>query len=193
MTGIREHAAPAVPPRVRVAPVAPVATVATVVALDPVRSALLGAAMAEAEAVVSAAERDAAAVLAAARSRAAAVLAAATAAGRADAAARTARERSLARRTRRTAELTAQSAARDELRARVRAAVRDLPASCPDLHDRLAERIRAELGPAAVLGGTSDGGLAGEVPGRRLELSLDALADLAVDGLGPDVERLWTS
>lgn len=160
-------------------------------ALEPVRAALLAAARAEGERLVAAAERDAAAVLDAARARAAAVLDAATAAGRADAAARAARERSAARRTRRTAELSARSAARDELRALVRAAVRDLRTSCPDLRERLAVRIRAELGPDALLAPTSDGGLVGEVPGRRLELSLEALADLAVDRLGPDVERLW--
>lgn len=180
MTDVRDRAIPAPAPRV-----------ATAVALDPVRAALLRAARAEAAGVVAAAERDAAAVLAAARSRATAVLAAAAAAGRSDAATRLARERSVARRNRRTADLATRSAARDGLLARVRAAVRELPASHPELPGRLTDRIRTELGPDAVLTPTPDGGLAGEVPGRRLELSLDALADLAVDGLGPDVELLW--
>jgi hypothetical protein len=176
----------------RTAPVAPARTAADL-ALDPVRSALLRAARSDADAVVADAVRDAAAVLAGARSRAAAVLAAAAAEGRADAASRAARERARARRDRRTAELTAWSAAREELRAHVRAVVRELPGACPDLRERLVTRIRAELGPDAALTATPDGGLTGEVPGRRLELSLDALADLAVDALGPDVERLWRS
>jgi acetate kinase len=36
-----------------------------------------------------------------------------------------------------------------------------------------------------------DGGLLAETPGRRLDLSLDALADLAVDALGAEASRLW--
>ena len=66
-----------------------------------------------------------------------------------------------------------------------------LPVSHPQLRDRLAARARAELGPDARITDATDGGLLAEAPGRRLDLSLDALADLAVDALGAEVNRLW--
>jgi hypothetical protein len=37
----------------------------------------------------------------------------------------------------------------------------------------------------------ADGGVLAELDGRRLDLSLDALADLAVDDLGAELELLW--
>ncbi|NMH97778.1 hypothetical protein [Pseudonocardia acidicola] len=185
MSGLRQRTAATAPSRLQDA------RTAADTALDPVRAALLREARADADRVVGAARCDAAAVLDAARARAAAVLAAATAAGKADGAARAARAQARARRERHAAVLAARTAAYAELRAQVRAAVRELPRWCPDLRDRLAARARAVLGPEAVLTATPDGGVLAELPGRRLELSLDALADLAVDGLGAEAELLW--
>lgn len=182
MTGEGRRTALAAPRRTR-----PAADIA----LDPVRGALSQDARSDADRVLSAARRDAATVLDGARSRAAAVLAAAAAAGKADAAARRARTAAQARRERRGAMLAAQTEAYAELSARVRNAVLELPRQCPDLRARLATRGRAELGPEAVLTPTADGGVLAEIPGRRLDLSLEALAQLAVDGLGADVDQLW--
>ena len=161
-------------------------------AVEPVRAALLGAARAAADREVAAAQRYAAEVLDTATAGVAATQAAAAGVGRAEAAARTARAQAQARRERRAAELRAQAAAYDELRERVRAAVRALPASFPRLRERLVAQALAELGPDARITDTPDGGLLAETPGRRLDLSLDALADLAVHALGAEASLLWS-
>jgi len=161
-------------------------------AVEPVRAALLGAARAAADRDVDAAHRYAADVLDTATTRVSEVHAAAVEAGRVEAAARTARTQAQARRDRRTAELHDQDAAYAQLRERVRAAVRALPASHPQLRERLVARALTELGPDARITDTPDGGLLAETPGRRLDLSLDALADLAVEALGAEASLLWT-
>lgn len=163
----------------------------TAAAVEPVRAALLRAARAAADRDVAAAQHDADDVLATATATVSAMHAAAAEAGRAEAAARNARVQAQARRDRRAAELRGQAAAYAQLRERVRAAVGALPVSHPQLRDRLAARARAELGPDARITDATDGGLLAEAPGRRLDLSLDALADLAVDALGAEVNRLW--
>ena len=75
--------------------------------------------------------------------------------------------------------------------ARVRVCALSADPSYPALFERLCERARAELGADAVLREHPDGGVVAEVPGRRLDLSLPALADRAVDDLGSEVTRLW--
>ncbi|WP_158692621.1 hypothetical protein, partial [Streptomyces roseochromogenus] len=56
---------------------------------------------------------------------------------------------------------------------------------------RLAETARAMLGAQARVSAVAGGGVTAEVPGRRVDLSADALADRALDRLGARAETLW--
>ncbi|MGZ4544935.1 MAG: hypothetical protein ACXVXT_06045 [Blastococcus sp.] len=162
-------------------------------ALAPVRAALLARAHAAADAVLAEADADAEAALAEARQQAAALLADARARGERDAATADARERAHARREARTTVLGAQRAAYEDLRRRGHEAARALRTGpgYPALLAHLTARARAELGPTAVVREHPDGGVVAEAPGRRLDATLAALADRALDGLGPDVQGLW--
>ena len=163
-------------------------------ALAPVRTALLDRARADADAALEQADAAAAAVLAAARAQAEALLHEARAEGRRDAADVRVREAARARREARTTVLRAQQAVYTDLRHRAGTAVRQLRADpCyPALLDRLRGQALAELGPDAKLSEASEGGLVAEVPGRRPDLTLAALAERAVDDLGVQVAALWT-
>ena len=90
--------------------------------------------------------------------------------------------------------LRAQQAAYADLRHRAATAVRQLRSdpSYPVLLDRLRGQAFAELGPDARLSEDPEGGLVAEAPGRRLDLTLPALAERAVDDLGGQVAALWT-
>jgi vacuolar-type H+-ATPase subunit E/Vma4 len=165
-------------------------------ALAPVRAALLDRARADADAVLAEADADADEVVAAARSRAAALVAEARAEGERDAAVLAARDRARARREARAAVLRAQSRVYEELRRRSRVAVRALRDDpvYPALLEALRDRARDRLGADAVVREHPDGGLVAEAPGRRgarLDATLDALTDDALDGLGGEVRRLW--
>jgi hypothetical protein len=162
-------------------------------ALAPVRAGLLARAHADADAALAEADADADSALAEARQQAAAILADARARGERDAAVAEARERARARREARSTVLGAQRAAYEELRRRGEAAARALRTGpgYPALVASLSACARAELGPAAVIREHPDGGVVAEVPGRRLDATLAALADRALDGLGPDVQGLW--
>ena len=162
-------------------------------ALAPVREALLTRARADADAVLAEADGDAAASVAQARGRAASLVDEARAAGARDAAVLAARERIGAQRAARSAVLQAQAAAYEELRRRSRAALRALrdDPAYPGLLEGLRARARARLGDDAVLREDPGGGVVAEVAGRRLELTLDALTDDALSGLGGEVARLW--
>lgn len=59
--------------------------------------------------------------------------------------------------------------------------------------DRLRDELRAVLGPEAVVTEHPEGGVVGETPGRRVASTLTGLADRALDALGSDVERLWST
>ena len=163
--------------------------------LAPVRDALLERARRDADAMLRAADADAAAVLATARDQAAAIHEEARSRGRADAAAVLAAERARGAREARAVVLGARRAAHDALRAAGREAVgtlRDDP-GYPAFLDALRRRIAAELGPEAVVTEHPRGGLVGECDGRRVEYTLDCLADTVVDGLGPVIEEAWSS
>jgi hypothetical protein len=160
-------------------------------ALAPVRDALLARARADAAAALADADTDAAAVLAEAREQAAALLREAREQGEREAAALRTREHARAGREARTVVLGAQRAALEELRRRGRAAARALGED-PALLDRLRARLLADLGPDAVVRDHPDGGLVAEAPGRRVDASLGALADRALDALGVEVQGLWT-
>ena len=82
----------------------------------------------------------------------------------------------------------------NELRVRARATVTALQAA--PAYDRLRVRLAAQArqlaGPGAVVTEAPEGGVVAVAAGRRWDLSLPALAERAVDALGPEVERLWT-
>jgi vacuolar-type H+-ATPase subunit E/Vma4 len=162
-------------------------------ALAPLGTALLARARADGDAELAAADAEADAVLAAARAEADAVLAEAEAQGERDAAAVTVGEVTHARRQSRATVLGAQRAAFEELRGRSRDAVRRLreQPDYPVLLDRLRALVRSELGADAHIREDPVGGIVGESPARRLDCTLDALAERAVDQLGAEVDGLW--
>jgi vacuolar-type H+-ATPase subunit E/Vma4 len=163
-------------------------------ALEPVRAALRGRARAAAHGALAEAESDAARVLADAERQAAALLAEARVAGEVDATAALAGERARGRRRARAVVLAAQRAAYEQFRDRARRAVlalRDDP-DYPRLVAGLTALARADLGPAAVVSPHPDGGVVAAASGRRVDYSLPVLADRAADGLGAEVQRLWT-
>lgn len=162
--------------------------------LEPVRAALLAAAGADAAAVLAAADEDAAATMVAARAQVADLATTARAEGAADATAMLSADRARGRREARRIELAARQEMWDQLRDRARATVTALQAdpAYDRLRDRLAAQARQLAGPGAVVTEAPEGGVVAVAAGRRWDLSLPALAERAVDALGPEVERLWT-
>ncbi|MEV7130038.1 hypothetical protein [Streptomyces sp. NPDC093260] len=164
---------------------------ASVDALSPVRAELLRAARASADAVRDRAQADAEETLRSARATAEAVLARARDFGRADGAAEAARERVRAVQDAWAAELAARAEVYAALRAAVRAGVRREFAEDASVRSRCAQAARNLLGPQARVTAAPQGGVTAEVPGRRVDLSADALADRALDRLGARAETLW--
>ncbi|MGW4561131.1 hypothetical protein ACWEN3_01590 [Streptomyces sp. NPDC004561] len=164
---------------------------APVEALDPVRAELLRAAQAAAATVLDRARADAEETLRAARATAEAVLDRARRLGEADGAAEADRERVRAAQDAWAAELAARAEVYGALRAAIRAGVRGALAEGAVSPSRLAGVARGELGPDARVTAAPGGGVTAEVPGRRLDLSADTLADAALDRLGVRVESLW--
>jgi vacuolar-type H+-ATPase subunit E/Vma4 len=162
--------------------------------LSPVRLALVAHARAVSDRWLAEADADAAAMLVRADREAAAVREEARAQGEVDAEAVLVVEGTRARRQARGAVLRAQREAYDELRRRVLAEVSALRehASYPQQRERLAERARRALGADAVVSEHPGGGVVAESGARRVTFSLEALADQALDRLGPDVEGLWS-
>lgn len=161
--------------------------------LDPVREALLTRARAEADRLLAEADEEASGTIARAMVDADGIRGAARAQGEADAAGVLVSERARARRRARAAVLAAQHDAYEELRARV---LRDLPALRADpaygaWRDRLCGRVKAVLGADARVAESPEGGVVGELVGRRVEYTLAGLADQTLDALGVDVEGLW--
>jgi vacuolar-type H+-ATPase subunit E/Vma4 len=157
------------------------------------REALLSRARADAAATLAAADTSSAEAMTEAQHEADAILAEARATGRADAAVVLAGERARAARTARGVILAAQREAYEAMRRRARDAVsglRDDP-SYPALLEALRRRARLELGPEAVLREHPRGGVVGEGAGRRVEYTLDDLADEVVDRLGPELDGVW--
>ncbi|WP_317440840.1 hypothetical protein [Streptomyces collinus] len=160
--------------------------------LDPVRAELLRAARAAADATLDQARADAADTLLAARTAAETVLARARRLGEADGAKEAGRERVRAAQDAWEAELAVRAEVYAALRAGVRASVRRaLAREGAMARSHLADVARAALGPQAVVRAAAQGGVTAEVPGRRVDLSADALADAAVDRLGVRAETLW--
>lgn len=160
-------------------------------ALSPVRAELLHAARVSADEVIHRARTDAEETLRSARAAAEAVLDRAQVLGRADGAAAATRERVRAAQDAWAAELAARADLYTALRASVRANVRRAFAKDATLQSRCAETARRLLGPQAQVTAASEGGVTAEVPGRRVDLSVDALTDRAMDRLGVLAETLW--
>jgi vacuolar-type H+-ATPase subunit E/Vma4 len=163
-------------------------------ALLPVRAALLAHAHEDADRAVHEARVDADAALARARDEARAAVDQARAEAETDAVTALAVDQGRARRRARSLVLAAQRAAYDDLVAAARDGVRALldDEHWPRMSDALVRRVREALGPDAQVEPVADGvvGRAGE---RVLDLRLAALADAAVEALGPEVEGLWSS
>ncbi|MFJ3718499.1 hypothetical protein [Streptomyces sp. NPDC090057] len=164
---------------------------APVDALEPVRAELLRTARAEAGAVLDRARAEAQETLRAARGAADRVLAAAREAGAADGAAAAAGERTRAAEDAWAAELAARAEVYADLRAGVRAGLRRALAEDAGARDRLVAVARGLLGAGARVTDAEGGGVVAEVPGRRVDLSADTLADRALDRTGALAEQLW--
>ncbi|MBS2965896.1 hypothetical protein KGA66_22800 [Actinocrinis puniceicyclus] len=163
-------------------------------ALDPVRDRLIGRARQDADAVTAAARADAEAVIAAARDQARAVLDEAREQGGAEAAAQTRAARSAARREARGMLLAAQRAVYDAVRESIELNVLALR-EAPDyaaLVAVLERRVHDLLGPRAEITADARGGVVAAVPGKRVDLSLPAIAARAVERLDDEAVRLWT-
>ncbi|GAB3979438.1 hypothetical protein GCM10029978_074820 [Actinoallomurus acanthiterrae] len=157
---------------------------------SPVRWFLLRKSRQEAERVRAAAATDVDTQLARARAEADAILADARAAGAEEGTALGTADLAGARRRARAIVLGARREAYEELvrRARVAAsALRDDPV----LMGHLRTVARDLAGPGAQVTEHADGGFVAVGPGTRVDCSLPALADRAVDALGAEVERLW--
>ncbi|MEU6776863.1 hypothetical protein [Streptomyces sp. NPDC046759] len=160
--------------------------------LDPVRAELLRAARAAADATLDRARADAADTLLAARTAAETVLAQARRLGEADGAKEADRERVRAAQEAWETELAVRAEAYAALRAGVRAGVRRaLAREGAVTRSHLADVARAALGAEAEVSAAEQGGVTAETPGRRVDLSADALADGALERLGVRAETLW--
>jgi vacuolar-type H+-ATPase subunit E/Vma4 len=90
--------------------------------------------------------------------------------------------------------LEAERAAYQGLRAAAREAVDGLRGdeTYRRLLDRLEAAARAQLGPdARIVRDPSEGGVIGEAGGRRVDYSLPALVERAVDSVAADLARTW--
>lgn len=162
--------------------------------LAPVREKLLAHARADAERVLADADADAAATVAAARSEANAILEAARAEGESDAAVVLSAKRARDRRQARAIVLAAEREAYDELRSRVvqaLSAIRDDP-GYGRWRDRLTEHARRVLGADAAVSEAPEGGVLAESNGRRAAYTLVGLGDQVIEGMGADIEGLWS-
>lgn len=159
--------------------------------LEPVRATLLDAARADATDLLHRAEQAGAHTRAAAEQEAAQILAKAREVGAADAGAALAAERTRARQEARTTVLAARREAYEQLRAAARTAVARLAdePGYPAVRQRLADTARRVLGAQAQITDVPGGGVRGQAPGRRLDLSLTDVADRAVDEYAGRMER----
>jgi len=159
------------------------------VAFEPLRAALLRRAQREADIAIAAAERQVAEELAAATTAADARVSAARQRGEAEAANAAVVDDARVRQEARTLILHAETSVYDEILRRTHEAVRRLhDDSCyPRLRGRLETVGRARLGSDAVCHEDPMGGVVLEAAGRRIEATLDALADWAVGALDVDV------
>ncbi|MBL0885410.1 hypothetical protein [Myceligenerans indicum] len=164
-------------------------------ALEPVRSELLRQARTDAARARADAEADARRTRESAAAQAREVVDRARAQGHAQAEAAAEANRVRARRAGRAEELAARRAAHDELRTvaveAVRLRLRDGP-GYPALRETLTEVARRQLGPEADVREDPGGGVVATADGRRLDLTLATLTGRACDGLGAELDGLWS-
>lgn len=161
--------------------------------LRPVRDALLARARADAHVMLDQADKDGTASLARDQDRAEAILADARAQGEADARLVVDAERARARRRARGVVLAAQREVYEDLRTGVRQAVRALrdDPAYDGWRERMGDQARAALGADTVVTDHPGGGVLAEARGRRVECTLDGLAEQAIAALATDLEGLW--
>ncbi|MGR6584812.1 hypothetical protein ACT89R_29845 (plasmid) [Rhodococcus qingshengii] len=169
------------------------ASTRTLDALGPVSAALLDNARRDADQRVEQARSDAAAMLALAQKQADDCRAEARARGEADAEEILGAERARVRREARSIVLNAQREVEEELRTRVRTAVAALidDIEYPSMRAELDRRARELLGPDATVVEHTSGGIVAQTRGHRAVLSLEALADYAVERLDAQIAGLW--
>jgi len=158
-------------------------------ALAPVREALLAAASDRAERDRGRADSESQALLAQARTHATAITAQARREGRADAESTQVTLRARARREARAAVLRARAEVYEELRRGARLAAAGLQHQ-PDyarLRNRLAQAVWRALGGDADVRDADGGGVIGVAAGRRVDCSLFAFADRAVEELAAEL------
>lgn len=162
-------------------------------ALSPVRAELLRAAHTEAKVLLDRAERDAAARVDEARVEARTILDAARRRGEADGADAARDLLVRARREARSRILSARRESYEELRRQAAERMREVRRTdeYPSLRQRLEHRARVLLGPGAEITEHADGGVVAQTSGRRVDLSLTALADRALDRMGGEARTLW--
>lgn len=162
-------------------------------ALEPLRTALLADARAEAERIEAEAHAEAAARVAAAEAEAAALVERARAEGEAAAELEVAHDRAEAQRHARVLRLAAQRAVYEELRRQTLAGAAALhgTARYRALLDRLRNAAQTQLGSEAHVEPAACGGVVGRSDGRSVDYSLDALVERALAGLGGDAAEVW--
>jgi vacuolar-type H+-ATPase subunit H len=166
---------------------------AAVTSLGPVREALLAQAHHGADAELSTARHEADALVADAEREARGVVARAREEGDADAAVALAGEQARARRRARAVVLAAQRSAYDTLRESVReraGALAEGP-QWPQLRAELERRARAALDADDAVVQDVPAGVALTSGSRQVLITLPALAQDALDALGPEVQQLW--
>ncbi|MER6092283.1 hypothetical protein [Streptomyces bluensis] len=162
-------------------------------ALHPVRAGLLRSAHADAAALLARTERETAARLDQARAEARAILDEARRQGEADGADAARDLLVTARRQARSRTLAARREAYEELRHEAAERVRELRRTdgYTTVRERLEQRARVLLGPAAEVSEHAEGGVVGRAAGKQVDLSLTVLADRALDRMGGEVRSLW--
>lgn len=162
-------------------------------ALEPLRRAIRESAEQRAEDLMTAGARDAEQIRAAAAQQAALIRSAAIAAGETIARDAAAARSAQARRAARGLVLAAQREIADNWSRRAReeaSRLREDP-GYPDILRRLTARARAALGSRAVIREDPRGGLVAEAGTRRLDLTLESLADSIVTRLQQTEPAPW--
>jgi len=161
-------------------------------ALEPLRTALLARARAEAEACVVQMRIRTASELDAASAAADQAVHDARIRGETEGAAAVAVEDAAARRQTRTLLLAARRSVYEQLRTQVQSDVRRLHGEpiYRDLRDTMTSAGRSLIGPGASVREVDDGCVI-EASGRRVEVTLESLADWALDGVLADLPG-WT-
>ena len=164
-------------------------------ALQPLRTALLAAAHRDADDVLATARSAADTAEARACAAAEEFVTSAERDGRVDAERMSTRDDARVRRQVRAIVLAAQRDVYVELRQRTRLATRALrgdPLYCV-LRTQLETRARKLAGHDCAIAEVPDGGLVATGPGRVVRMTLDDLADWALDGLADAPAVAWSS